>query len=102
MDGPWKTSDKAQSDLCRSTDPKVQRENMGRVSGDGAGHRTWRESKEVLPAASCTKGTSLFTGVGVAMMGANPAVLAAGMTMPLLAPRVALSNEYERQDGEKR
>lgn len=101
--GPWITLDKAQSDLCCSTNPKVQRKkNVDRVSGDGAGHRTWRESKEVLPAASCTKGTSLFTGVGVAMMGENPAVLAAGMTMPLLAPRVALSKEYERQDGEKR
>lgn len=36
------------------------------------------------------------------MMGENPVVLAAGMTMPLLDPRVALSREYERQDGEKR
>lgn len=79
-----------------------EKKTRARVSGDGAGHRTRRESKEVLPAASCTKGTSLFTGGGVATMGANPAVLAAGMTMPLLAPRVALSNEYERQDGEKR
>lgn len=35
-------------------------------------------------------------------MGANPVVLAAGMTMPLLDPRVALSREYERQDGKKR
>lgn len=100
--GPWVTFAKAQSDLRCSTHPKVQSKTMGRVSGDRAGHRTWRESKEVLPAASCTKGTSLFTGVGVAMMGENPAVLAAGMTMPLLAPRVALSREYERQDGEKR
>lgn len=100
--GPGVTLAKAQSDLCCSAHPKVQSKTTGRVSGDRAGHRTRRESKEVLPAASCTKGTSLFTGVGVAMMGENPAVLAAGMTMPLLAPRVALSREYERQEGEKR
>lgn len=43
-----------------------------------------------------------MTGAGVAMTGENPVALVAGMTMPLLDPRVALSREYETQDGEKR
>lgn len=35
-------------------------------------------------------------------MGENPVELAVGKTRPLLDPRVALSREYETQDGEKR
>lgn len=39
---------------------------------------------------------------GLARMGESPVELAVGKAMPLLDPRVALSREYETQDGEKR
>lgn len=55
-----------------------------------------------VPAASCTRGTSLLTGAGVAITGVKVGALLVGTTMPLLTPRLAVIKEYETQDGESR